>query len=338
MKRCVAFLALVGLTLTSAVAAALPQVAIVLPRASAQGARSPVEIRLRSELGAAGFSVVAVRSGRTGPGELERAARDTHSIAAIAVVQPLENGVDAAVWITDRVTGKTLLRRVHVSPGTSDAASIFAIRAVELLRASLLELNDEHRPRGEVRPTPALRKWVKPPAPAHATPRDELTAGAGVMAGPGGLPAGVAPALAFSWRAMRHFSGRVALWGPALGTLRRQAGSATLDQELLAVEARYEALPGQRLSPVVDVGIGGYHLGAHGSASAPYSGATGHAWSVAAVGGLGLTYNVLGPMLLSLELDAVYLLPGVGVDFAGSTVAEGGHPLLVGTAGLGVRW
>ena len=53
-------------------------------------------IRLRSELGAAGFSVVAVRSSATDPAELERAARDTHSIAAIAVVQPLVGRVDSA--------------------------------------------------------------------------------------------------------------------------------------------------------------------------------------------------------------------------------------------------
>lgn len=331
-------LAFVGVALTGAVASALPRVAIVLPRSSAGGERSPVEIRLRSELGAAGFSVVAVSSNATGPDELERAARNTHSIAAIAVVQPLGNGMDASVWITDRVTGKTLLRRVHVDPGTRDAAAIFAIRAVELLRASLLELNDEHRPRGEVPPTPELERWVRPPVEKKPTPRDELRAGAAVVAGPGGLPASMAPALAFSWRPTRHFSGEVGLWGPALGTLRRRQGSATVDQELLAVQVRFEPWVEQRLRPFFQVGLGAYHLGARGSANSPYENASGNAWSGAGVGGLGLSYAVFGPMLLSLELDAVYLLPGVGVRFAGETVAEGGHPTLLGTAGLGVRW
>lgn len=338
MRRCLAVLAFVGIALTSVAACALPRVAIVLPSGSAHGERSPVEIRLRSELGAAGFSVVAVKRKGTGPGELERAARDTHSIAAIAVVQPLGNGVDAAVWITDRVTGKTLLRRVHVDPGTHDAAAIFAIRAVELLRASLLELNDEHRPRGEVPPTPELKKWVKPPAEPPAAPRDELRAGAAVVAGPGGLPASVSPALAFTWRATRHFGGEVGVWGPALGTLRRREGSATIDQELLAVQARLEPWPERRIAPFFHLGIGAYHLGARGSANAPYENASGNAWSAAGLGGLGLSYAILGPMLLSLELDAMYLLPGVGVRFAGRTVAEGGQPTLLGTAGLGVRW
>lgn len=337
MSRRVALVAWVVVSLTTVSAAALPRVAIVL-EGGQKGQRSEIEIRLRSELGAAGFSVVAVESNRDDPRALERAAKDTGSIAAIAVVQPMGNGVDAAVWITDRVTGKTLFRRVHVDPRTRDATAVFAIRAVELLRASLLELNDQHRPRGEVPPTPALEKWVKPPVSHAVARRGEVRAGAAVLAGPGGLPPGVAPALAFSWRATASWSGAVEFRGPAIGTLRRQVGSATLDQELLSAEARFEPWPARRLAPFVAAGLGVYHLGAHGSANPPYQGANGHAWSAAVLGGVGLCWIVFGPMLFSLELDAAYLAPRVGVRFAGKTVAAGGHPMLMGTAGLGVQW
>ncbi len=120
--------------------------------------------------------------------------------------------------------------------------------------------------------------------------------------------------------------------------MRGAAGSATVDQELLAIQARYEPWPDEALAPFAELGVGAYHLGARGSARAPYGDASGQAWSAAVVGGVGLSYALFGPVMLSLELDAAYLLPGVGVRFAGDTVAEGGHPTLLGTGGLGVRW
>lgn len=123
-----------------------------------------IKTRLRAELAGAGFESVSVQLTVEGHDSVEDAARRTGSVAAIGVNR--FGGVDAEVWVADRVTGKTVLRRVAVQSLTADAAAIFAIRAVELLKASLLELEESHPPRGDVQATPEMRQWAAPGSPA----------------------------------------------------------------------------------------------------------------------------------------------------------------------------
>ncbi|WP_437834358.1 hypothetical protein [Sorangium sp. So ce1153] len=105
--------------------------------------------RLSAELRAVGFAV-RVADGRPGvegrtqvEGTAGRAGGEDQRFATIAVLElDRERGAVADVWIADHVTEKTLVRRVELGGSSrSSAASDLAVRSVELLRASLLELS-----------------------------------------------------------------------------------------------------------------------------------------------------------------------------------------------------
>jgi len=127
---------------------------------------------LRAELANMGLNVLVVDRGdhELSPGELTEAARRNRAFAAFRVLVA-EGKVE--VWLADRITGKVLLREVLKTPsqqsGTSESAVI--ARAVELLRASLLELDVDERPKGEVARPASLPKALTP-EPRPSLPKE----------------------------------------------------------------------------------------------------------------------------------------------------------------------
>ncbi|NUP08905.1 MAG: hypothetical protein HOW73_22890 [Polyangiaceae bacterium] len=174
--------------------------------------------RMRAELGTMGFDADVI----TDPADDDIAA-ELRDVAlredAIAAVRAVAKGETLRLWLLDRSTGKTLSRELEqASSGGHDRT--LAIRAVELLRASLLELQLPDAPRGDVEPTPKLldaaqvpaiapEKPPSEPAPAPTSPKPVMPdsaplpeatqvfrnpplvaaeIGAGVVGSPGGLP------------------------------------------------------------------------------------------------------------------------------------------------------
>lgn len=317
--------------------AAAPRVALWLS-GPADRQRMEIETRLRAELAIAGFeSTILDESISSDRESLERAARSSGSFAAIAVVR--RAGLDADMWVADRVTGKTAFRRVRFDAQSADAAAIFAIRAVELLRASLLELTELHPSRGELAPTDKMRDWIAPThAKAPAATTYEVHVGAAAVAGPGGIPAGGALALGFSWKPLPWWAGCIEGWGPVIGHVGNREGTATIDQEAALVLARLEPLRSPAVEPFGRLGVGAYHLGAEGHASPPYDGRYGQVWAAVGAVGLGLRSSGLRPLSIMASLDALFLAPRPGVKFANETIAVGGRPTLVGQIGVGLEW
>ncbi len=113
-------------------------------------------------------------SSRDGRAEVERVEG---SFATIAIVTT-DLGAAADVWIADRLTGKTVVRRVVVpDPALPTAASDLAVRSVELLRASLLELREPSQ-RGRELPEEISRFPAPTPTPVTATIPPTATASA----------------------------------------------------------------------------------------------------------------------------------------------------------------
>lgn len=147
----------------------LALVALLLGPGSVQASEGPATIvlvadhadaevvpLLRAELESLGLRVLVVanRAQQSIPSELNRVARQNGAIAAFRVLVA-EGRVE--VWLADRVTGKVLLREVLVqTSGTKTGESVVVARAVELLRASLLELDVGEPPHGEVTPPPPV--------------------------------------------------------------------------------------------------------------------------------------------------------------------------------------
>src|SRR6187551_3294141 len=156
-------------TVLSRVAAA-EKVALIRPHDEA-GVLLDAFNRLQAELSIHHFepAVVEVDVGTAPVERLAEIAQKSGALASIAFVQ---HGSTASVdiWLLDRVSGKTTMRRLEV--GTSDdAASVLAFRAVDLLRISLQEYDDGERPPRDVvgvdrRPVPAsVRELAAPRAP-----------------------------------------------------------------------------------------------------------------------------------------------------------------------------
>ncbi|MCU0656187.1 MAG: hypothetical protein MUF64_13315 [Polyangiaceae bacterium] len=158
-------------------ASAEPRPRIVMVTNHADAAIVPL---LRSQLERLGLEVVQVDHGAEEviPRDLSRAARQHQAVAGFRVL--VARGT-VEVWVSDRVTGKVGLREIVAQGADPIPDALVAIQAVELLRASLLELQAPTPPRGEVPPPPALRALASyPPPPA----RPALHLGIGALVAP----------------------------------------------------------------------------------------------------------------------------------------------------------
>jgi hypothetical protein len=342
----VAALILCAVVLLSARSSAQPRVAIVTSEPADAAEELNVEEQLRAELRAAGFDVHVVQTPESASAAaLEGVARETGSFAAIAVVRVPGQPAAADVWVTDRVTGKTLLRRVRAEGTPDTSARILALRAVELLHASLIELNVPHPARGEATADPAVREFA---APASETDRLEpdasgferfvVEAGAGLLAGPGGIPAAIAPAIALGLRQGRTWSARLFVCAPAISTVSAAPGTAQVDQELALLRVAFEPVFAGRFMPSLSMAAGAYRLGVAGDAAPPFVGQRGHAFAAAFGGGVAVRLMLSRKIGARLGADALIVAPRPVVGFAGRAVAEAARPMLVLSSTLEASW
>ena len=74
------------------------------------------------------------------------------------------------VWVIDKVTGKSVVRRVPFEPAAARASETLAFRAIELLRSSFLEIDlashDRRNQPGTAPPPPAVVHFVEMERPA----------------------------------------------------------------------------------------------------------------------------------------------------------------------------
>ncbi len=131
------------------------------------GQASALVGRLRAELEALGFVVVPeARAGRT-IAERAKAAK----VSAALRVTRARDGVE--VWVTDDVGGKTALRETVIASGPEGGSDgVIAVRAVELLRATFLEIDIE-LPQPELDPPPLPSLGEEPETPEQRRPEQE---------------------------------------------------------------------------------------------------------------------------------------------------------------------
>ncbi|HXU63469.1 MAG TPA: hypothetical protein VN962_17345 [Polyangia bacterium] len=331
---------LVARTIPALAAAAAPLPRVVLVRSSgAPASVSEALVRLRGELVAAGFEadVIDLPLGADVRASLERQSPQTgtgrSATALVAVVASGEPGT-VELWVIDRVTGKTVIRRVN-APGVDPArvAEILAVRAVELLRASFLEL--AITPAADTAPVPAapaVQRW----ATAPLEERDwtwALEAGGGTAVAVGG-PWNAFLAVARVERALGlRTCVRLAFAG--LGTTGRvnaTNGSGDVSQTVMLAELLVRFRRGHRLEPLISLGAGALRVNVDAQELTPYQPIGGVRWAVA--GDLGLGVRVpLRRHRFELDAEAHVLLaqPFPTVEYFGNEIARTGHPTVLGT-------
>ncbi|HEY4159867.1 MAG TPA: hypothetical protein VGM29_17270 [Polyangiaceae bacterium] len=295
--------------------------------------------RLRAELTLQGFEtrVVELDPSASSPEALTELAQKQGAFAGISLTRRV--GTPAAeVCIADRVTGKATLRTLALR-NSVDAPSVLAIRAADLLRASLREFSPSERPPPEVvgverGPAPALvRRFAeRPPS------RFRLSARVAALGVTQAFGPGYGPSLAFDARLVERFGVGLALTGPALGAAFDSAnGSAALRQELGVARVWFALAESGGFELETALAAGVYRLDAQGEVTSPLLAKSAHVTSFA--GGLALdaTYRLTGALVLSGELSAFGLTPRpiVAVDAARSAMT---FPFVSASAGVGVEF
>lgn len=293
--------------------------------------------RLRAELELQDFEVQVVDAAgrRLSPDELQDAAQRADAFAAIALNRR-SDGADADVSIADRVTGKITLRRLAISAGP-ESPQILAVRAVDLLRASLRELPADDRP------PPDVVGVTRQPPPRELRVFTERTrflvsAAAVALGSTHDVSNGYGPSLGFWVRATSRLQLGALFVGPLIGARYRSAnGDAVARQELGQLRAMFNLLePGRfELGPVLGAGL--YHLQAQGDVQAPLSSQSDAVWSFAGSGGVEARVELNSALSLGASVHAILLTPQpmLAVDTA---TEELGQPLLLAALGLGVSF
>ena len=316
-----------------------PKVILVRPPA-APAAVIEALVRLRGELVAAGFDAQVVEQvlGLDVRASLEKLspASDGAATALVAVVASAEPG-SAELWVIDRVTGKTVVRRVNAgATNPPRMAEVLSVRAVELLRASFLELAIGPPPANNAPPSaPAVERW------ATATLEEAdwtwaVEAGGGTAYAVDG-PWNVILSVARLERALgRRFCARVSFAG--LGTSARvdtPQGYAGLSQTILLAEIIARFRRGRRLEPMLSLGAGALRLAADSHEAAPFEAVSGARWAAAADVGVGLRIPLRRHRFeLGVEAHVLFAEPYPTVVFLGNEVAQAGRPSLIGSVTL----
>lgn len=319
------------------------RVVLVQPNAdSTELAEAPT--RIRAELEAAGFDVEIVDGDPSlGPREqLERIEQQSAPGAtpvATIVLAGTGSGVAADIWIADRVTAKTTVRRIDITQ-RAQAASILAVRTVELLRASLLETQQPSAPaEAHDAATPEVTNRLEPAQPPpepDASPDLETAMDLGVIGlfGFSGIRPQVGPSLRVSV-GTPNIKGRVTLAAPILGERMEQSQGVATAQPVLAQLDVVAGFPvDEKLRFYGSLGFGAYLLRVRGDADAPAIAHDETASGGVVQMGMGLQLDASPQLALFIEPQLIWLLPEVIVRIAGQEAARIGQPAIGTTIGL----
>jgi hypothetical protein len=310
--------------------------------------------RLRGELAAAGFEVVAVPSpeGQDPKVLAESVAASLHPAAVIHARLPAAAGTTDAdatgeLWISDRLLKRTFVLRFRTGDPTPDEAARVAVQAVEVLKADLAELSVTRAPPAPQPPKP-LPAPVRVSAAESRPLRFPVELGAAVLPGFGGLASTWTPVLRAgvtmpaTWEESEPPSldvrARVAALG---GNVRVEAplGEARVRHTLVGLEVALRLLPKSAIQPFFLACFDAYglHVEGRSASAAAHSERT---WSFAMGGGLGLwiqpyVHARARPDLalaLTGELEAAWVPTEIRI--AGEKVATVGAPTALLGAGL----
>jgi hypothetical protein len=298
--------------------------------------------RIRGELVAEGFDISEADSPR------EQVPLSGSAVPKSRVIATIDLSVDrgthiAELRVVDRLTNKIVVRRTRVDDSdTPHTAELLAVRAVELLRASLLELLLEAD-----RPAPSspasveahhASQWAARALPAVPESDWGVEVGACVLADFGGVPPVVLGLVRVRRILFGPLSARVSMAG--LGTQSRveaAAGSASVTQNVGLIELVAAPWQSAIVHPILSIGVGTFYASVDGQANTPYAGLQSARWAAAVDGGVGAETKMGRHFALSLEAHALIAQPYPVVEFLGDDIARCGQPSVVGSLSV-VGW
>lgn len=296
--------------------------------------------RVAAELESLGFSVVSETREPRAP-ELSVEARAAQAFAAIAIGPTAAGNVE--ITVLDRVTGKTL-RRELLGRSLSDPTTreLVALRASELLRASLMEIEAPHPPRGDVPASPHLERVATAPETVRRPERRlRLATESGILLAPG---LSAAPLLQASVGIQVHERLELALTlGSQLTPASRSfdAGRIETTARWLELGPRFFLLPRRdagRVALGLDLQFSLVSLSASGFADdASHLGQSRRVWSTAATAGIDSKIRLFKQLWWTLRPSVGFALSEVLLRADSRTVKVWGRPWLSCATGLEVE-
>lgn len=296
--------------------------------------------RVAAELEALGFAVQS-QTHEPRPAELATEARRAGAFAAIGIGPTAEGSVE--ITVLDRVTGKTLRREVLGRSLTDPTTrELVALRASELLRASLMEIEAPHPPRGELPAAPVVARVASAPETIRRPDRRlRLAAETGVLVAPG-LSAAPLLQAALGIRAWQRLE-----LGATLGSQLTASGRAVNDGRLeatarwLGFGPKLLLLPRSDASRVmlgVEAQLTLLALSASGFAvDASHRGQTRFAWSSAATLGIDSKIRIHKQLWWALKPSLGFAFNELVLQADGRDVKVWGRPWLQCATGVEVE-
>jgi hypothetical protein len=253
------------------------------------------------------------------------------AIAGIALTRD-STGATADISIDDHLTGKRLQRRISVQD-----PAVLAVRAVDLLRSSFLELPSGEKPQMDVVGVSA--KPMPPEVRAFSAPQPKWqlqAAGAALWSRPFGFGYGGSVALHFQPNSNLDFG--IEWAGPLIGArFSSTYGDAVIEQSLLVLRGSWNLLPAGVVRWGPTVGFGAFYLHAQGNVSPPLVATAGDTFSFACSAGAQLEVILSSALRLDASVDSLFLIPEpiVAVYLA---QASSKLPLIKASLGLGVAF
>ncbi len=331
------------LLLLSPVALAGPprpgEVVILLqPTAASPATRRSIG-RIRDELLADRFQVVLVDSTSAGePGDIVEKAAGNFGVDAILTLFGDPGTGQAELCVIERAGARVAVRRAMVEIAEPERMpEVLSRRALELLRATALELSIEttSAPQAPPAPTPdavAVGEPGKVTAPPSSSEPAILTfdAGMAMFQSRAGPPAAIAPMARIQLRLSGWLMARLSLSG--LGSrprIQNTNGSADLSQTIGLVEMGAAFRSGARLRPRISVGAGVLRVNMVGVGKLSYEGREECQWSAVFDAGAGLALALRSGVALATELHAFLASPHPEVRFLKIPAATIGYPSFV---------
>ena len=293
--------------------------------------------RVAAELSTLGFSVLA-RAQDQSAAQLSAEARAVGALAAIWIGPTAEGNVE--ITVLDRVTGK-IVRREVLGQSLEDPTmrELVALRASELLRASLMELEAPHPPRGDVAPSAVVARVVSSPSTSQrAGRRLVLGAQSGVL-----LVPGLSAAPLFELSADARVGPRLRLGlgvGGQLTASRRFVAHGRIEAlaRWLSVGAELLLLPSRddgKVALGLDVRALLIALSAQGAPTdASDRGQSGFVWAPGARIGLPLRVRLSNELRWVLEPAIGYTTDAIALRADGQRLQDWGRPWVQWSTGL----
>ena len=303
---------------------------------------------LRGELLSVGLEVtVSDRSGARGVGQTDSlawleafAARGTSAVVDVVGVDALE-AVD--VWVLKTRPRRFEVTRVAVEPNTPRQPEMLALRAVEALRAGLLQMDwAERKRRNEAiakpiaNPPTATAPAGEAREPASRGEHVGIEVGAAAMMSLDGLGPAVLPTVRVGWAARPWLVMQAAT--AALGSrsaVATAAGHARVTQQYVVLGGFIRLRRDQRLWPFIGLAAGVLHTSVEGQGGLGTGSHTAERWSGLIDASVGTGLRLYGRSYLTLAAHAQVAAPYVAIHIVDTIGATSGRPNILLTLTLG---